>query len=174
MRCRRQLSPLLLALTLAATHGAEAQRPGLGGSAPDFSLVALDSSTIHLAALRGHPLIIVFWATWCTSCKQEFPALADLFKAHRDDGLLLLAVSSGGERVAKVRRFSEQLALPYPVLLDHKQKTAESYAAFGLPLTVFVDAAGLIRYRVQGPTTSGQLEAGLRAILPKKAESGEQ
>jgi peroxiredoxin len=168
MRDRRQVIPLLLVLTLAAAGRAGAQKLGPGGVAPDFSLTTLDSTTVHLAALRGHPIIINFWATWCRSCKQEMPELASRFRAHVDDSLVVLAVNSGIEKEAKVRSFTERLALPFPILLDHKQKTLTAYAAFGLPLTVFVDTAGAIRYRVQGPTSPHQLDAGLQAIMPKR------
>jgi peroxiredoxin len=167
MRDRRPVIPLLLVLTLAASHRAGAQQPGAGTPAPDFSLLALDSSTVRLTSLRGHPVVIAFWATWCKPCKEEMPALAALYQAHRGDGLVFLAVNSGLEKETRVRRFTEQLALPYPILIDRKQKTLTAYAAFGLPLTVFVDTAGFIRYRVQGPIDSGQIDAGLRTILPQ-------
>jgi peroxiredoxin len=153
-------------LTLIIGGQVDAQRPGSGTRAPDFTLPTLDSSTVHLAALHGHPVIIAFWATWCRPCQQEMPELASLYRAHLDDSLGLLAVNSGREKEAKIRRFVERLALPYPILLDHKQKTFMAYAAFGLPLTVSVDAAGLIRYRVQGPITPSQFDAGLQTILP--------
>jgi peroxiredoxin len=153
-------------LTLMAGGRATAQRPESGTRAPDFTLPTLDSSTVHLAALHGHPVIIAFWATWCHPCIEEMPELARLFRAHRDDSLFLLAVNSGVEKEARVRGFAARFALPYPILLDRKQKTLTTYAAFGLPLTVFVDTAGLIRYRVQGPINSSQVDTGLRVILP--------
>jgi cytochrome c biogenesis protein CcmG/thiol:disulfide interchange protein DsbE len=155
-------------LTLAAAFPAGAQRPGPGTPAPDFTLRALDSTTVRLAAFRGHPVIINFWATYCPPCIQEMPALGDRFRARRADSLVVLAINSGDEKERAIRRFTADMALPFPVLLDPGAKTADAYDVRGLPVTLFVDTAGVVRYRRDGPIQPGQLDAGLQAVIPNR------
>jgi cytochrome c biogenesis protein CcmG/thiol:disulfide interchange protein DsbE len=155
----------LCVLTLAAAFPAGAQRPGPGTPAPDFTLDALDSTTVHLAAFRGHPVVINFWATWCPPCIHEMPELATRFVKHREANLEVLAVNADGEKADKIRRFAAGMSLPFPLLLDPKIRTATAYGVIQLPVTVFVDSAGVIRRMHAGPIQPGELDAGLREIL---------
>ncbi len=160
------MRPLVTALLLSlGAMGASAQEPGAGTNAPDFTLSALDSTMVHLAELRGHPVIINFWATWCPPCIHEMPELATRFQAHREKGLVVLAVNADGEKEKKVRQFASGLALPFPVLLDPRIKVASAYGVIQLPVTIFVDSAGVIRRVHAGPIQPGELDAGLGEIL---------
>lgn len=152
-------------LTLGAVNRSGAQQAKAGASAPDFTLSALDSTTVHLAAFRGRPVIINFWATWCPPCIHEMPELATRFVKHRKAGLTVLAINADGEKAAKIRRFAAGLGLPFPVLLDPKLRTATAYGVIQLPATIFVDSAGVIRRVHAGPIQPGELDAGLEEIL---------
>ncbi|HET7603957.1 MAG TPA: TlpA disulfide reductase family protein [Gemmatimonadales bacterium] len=152
----------------AAMHGRmAAQQIKAGERAPDFTLAALDSSMVQLAAFRGRPVIINFWATWCPPCIHEMPELARRLEAHRDSGLEVLAVNADGEKPDKIRRFVAGLSLPFPALLDPKVRTATAYGVTQLPVTIFVDSAGIVRVVHAGPIQPSQLDAGVRAILPQ-------
>ena len=142
-----------------------AQQPTVGTQAPEFSLRALDSTTVDLAKLRGHPVIINFWATWCPPCIHEMPELATRFNEHQEAGLVVLAVNADGEKEKKIRQFATGLSLPFPVLLDPRIRTAMAYGVIQLPVTVFVDSAGVIRRVHAGPIQPAEIDAGLEEIL---------
>jgi cytochrome c biogenesis protein CcmG/thiol:disulfide interchange protein DsbE len=158
---------VILALTLGAVGRLGAQEARAGASAPDFTLSALDSTTVHLAAFRGHPVVINFWATWCPPCIHEMPELATRFAQHREANLEVLAVNADGEKADKIRRFAAGMSLPFPVLLDPRIKTAAAYGVIQLPVTVFVDSSGVIRRIHAGPIQSSALDAGVDEILGK-------
>ena len=160
----RRLAAVLV-LTLCAVSRIGAQEAKAGASAPDFTLSALDSSTVQLAAYRGHPVIINFWATWCPPCIHEMPELASRFAQHRDANLEVLAVNADGEKADKIRRFAAGMSLPFPVLLDPRIRTATAYGVIQLPVTIFVDSAGVIRRVHAGPIQPGELDAGVKEIL---------
>lgn len=162
---RRSLA-LVLMLNLSTASYSAAQQIKAGDLAPDFSLTALDSTVVHLAAFRGRPVIINFWATWCPPCIQEMPELARRFAQRGDANLAVLAVNADGEKPDKIRRFAAALALPFPVLVDPRVSTATAYGVIQLPVTVFVDTAGVMRIVHAGPLQPDQLDAGLRMILP--------
>ncbi len=157
---------LVLMLAVYPASYSAAQQAKVGASAPDFTLNALDSTTVHLAALHGRPVVINFWATWCRPCNNEMPELARRFAQHHEANLVVLAVNADGEPVDRIRRFASALSLPFPVLSDPKIRTATAYGVVRLPVTVFVDSAGIVRIVHAGPIQPSQLDAALRTILP--------
>ncbi len=159
-----------VALAWAAST-AGAQGVGPGRRAPEIKLKTLEGQTVRLSEFRGHPLIVTFWATWCPPCRDEFPALVAARERHRDAGLQVLAVNQldqelrGDPGKDNVRRFLAEFAVTFPVVLDPRASSREAYQVLAFPTTVFIDSAGVIRQRSQGPLTAGELERGLAAIL---------
>jgi peroxiredoxin len=157
--------PLFLSLVLACPRSASAQRVRVGSPAPDFTLPSLNGDSIHLADYRGHPVIINFWATWCPPCHAEMPSLAAAEREHRSSGLVVLAVNGDRESAAAMRRFTTQMELGFPLLLDARSRVNTAYAVRQLPVTVFVDSAGVVRSIVTGPIQPARFDRALRAIL---------
>ena len=152
-----------------AGHPATAQDlpPKIDNPAPALALAQLDGGTLDLVALRGRPVVVNFWATWCRPCRDEMPLLAARWRAHQSVGLEVLAVNSTDqERGKDVRRFVERLALPFPILLDKRGQMRERYALTTLPTTVFVDSAGVVRAVHSGALSPEQLDQALALILP--------
>lgn len=166
------LSLALLAGVLGlspAVPAAHAQdgKADIGALAPSISLKLLGGGSAALETLRGRPVLINFWATWCAPCRQEMPDLAAVRQAHQANGLEVLAVNlTDQERLKDVQAFVAELALPFPVLLDERGRARERYGIATLPTTYFVDTLGLVRGVHPGPLTSGALQKGLALILP--------
>lgn len=123
-----------------------------GKQAPPFSLVTLDGDPVSLEALRGQPVVLNFWATWCGPCAQEHPYLLSAADAWKARGVVFLGVLYGDEP-EKARAFLEKRGQAYPTLVDPDQHTAIDYGVAGVPETYFLDREGRIAYKATGPVT---------------------
>lgn len=148
---------------LAAVEG-EPQPGGLlqaGEQAPDFTMRLEDGRSLRLSDLRGGPVVINFWATWCGPCRLEMPELVKA--AQEDERLALLAVDVQEAR-APVEQFAAEFAMHLPIVLDSEGKLRNLYRVPGLPTTYFVDADGAIASVVIGPLTPQALAERLAEI----------
>ena len=163
---------LLVAVPPSGTAMVEGQaaRPEVGDSAPAISLDLLGGGQTSLGSLRGRPVLINFWATWCVPCRQEMPELAAAWQAQRASGLEVLAVNlTDQERLKDVEAFVAELAPPFPVLLDKRGRVRERYGLAALPTTYFIDSLGVVRAVHAAPLTRRALEQRLTLILPSAA-----
>jgi thiol-disulfide isomerase/thioredoxin len=159
----------LVAIVGVSSRPAVAQSTDLepGRLAPPFDLAGLDGGRVTLTEFRGRPVVINFWATWCTPCRVEMPMLIEAWQENRGQPLEIVAVNlTDQERGKDVRRFVEQLKLPFYVALDQRGRVRERYGLVSLPTTVFVDSAGTVRAVHAGPLSEHNLAEGLAAILP--------
>ena len=125
----------------------------------------LDGKVIRLADLRGRPVWVNFWATWCPPCQEETPVLRDLYESHRDEGLALIAISVQETTVEDVRAYVDRYDLGYTVGFDATSAIFHTYRAFGLPTQLFLDRDGVIRNVVLGPVTRDRAEQILAPLL---------
>lgn len=140
-----------------------AQAGGLlqaGEPAPDFALLLDDGRSLRLSDLRGQPVVINFWATWCGPCRLEMP---ELVKAALDKDFVLLAVDVQ-EAPEPVAAFAAEFQMNFPVVLDTEGKVRSLYRAPGLPTTYFVGKDGAISSLVVGPLTPQALAERLAEI----------
>jgi thiol-disulfide isomerase/thioredoxin len=136
-------------------------------------LRTLDGSQFNLAAQRGKVVLINFWGTWCEPCKQETPALGAAYLKLKDQGLQIVGVDlfdgerlqSRGER--EVRQFVTRYGATYPIALDETGQVARDYKLYPIPVSYFVDEAGMVRY-----IRIGQLQAGDVEILFRRLQAG--
>lgn len=131
------------------------QVPAEKSPAPDFQLQTLDGSSVKLSDLRGHPVLINFWATWCGPCQLEMPLIEQYYKKYNPD-LIVLAVNND-EPESDVQAFVTNHKLTFPVLLDPGAKVEDLYHVRAFPTTFFVDKSGTIRYQHIGILNEGQL-----------------
>ena len=135
--------------------------PQKGQPAPDFALRSLDGQVIRLSELRGHTVLVNFWATWCGPCRAEMPDLQAVYEQHKDD-LVLLAVNVEGTSAEEAQRlardFRDELGLTFPILLDSPDGAVfHQYKLKGLPDSFFVDRDGILREVSFGPMSRGTI-----------------
>ena len=115
--------------------------------APDFELATLGGKTVKLSDYRGKPVVLNFWASWCTPCRKEFPLLRKTLAAHHGD-FVLVGVNTNDPVESDGRSFAEQEKVPWPNGFDPGAVVARGYGVDPLPQTFFIDRDGKIRSRV--------------------------
>lgn len=140
-----------------------------GEPAPDFTLTDLEGKAHSLAAYRGRPVILYFWASWCPYCTNEMPQLNRVRAAYQDAGLEILAVNIL-EQAAKVRSVSRSLGIEYPVLLDEAGVVTRTFAVRATPTYVLIDREGVFRDVIVGSPREGVLKAKLEPLLARPQE----
>jgi len=130
-------------------------------SAPNFSLQDLEGATVTLSELRGRPVVINFWSTWCIPCKQEHPVLQRFASQNRD--ITFLGVVYQDER-AKVLRYLQQKGSTYRNLFDPTGSTSVDYAVTGVPETYFIDANGVIQHKTIAALNPMELQRRLQDL----------
>jgi len=155
------------ALPESAVSGGPPPSPKEGFTAPDFELISLTGEVISLSSLRGHPVVINLWASWCPPCKAEMPALEDIYLSYRDRGLQILAVNmTAQDSVEAAEAFVAENHLEFPVLLDMNGEVARRYRLRALPTTFFVASNGVIRkVAVGGPLSGVTLRTAVEDLL---------
>jgi peroxiredoxin len=138
--------------------------PAVGRPAPDFTLTTLDGQPFRLSDLRGTPVVINFWATWCGPCRNEMPSLQAA--ATRFDGEIVVVGVDQGEDAATVQAFVDELGVRFPIALDTEMAVGARYNVKGLPITYFVDAEGMIRHLWVGEMNSVILAEGIAKVWP--------
>ena len=142
-----------------------------GRAAPDFLLRQLGDEPLRLSDFQGRPVIVNFWATWCSTCRAETPDLIELYEEHLDDGLVMLGVNLR-ENEDSVAEFVEDFGIPYPIVFDRSGEVAGTWRIGGpnrgVPSTYFIDSAGVVRKVVFGLVTESLADEGLALILPSK------
>lgn len=150
---------------LAASFGRdphEIRTPMIGRPAPAFALRDVTTSEeLSLAALRGTPVVINFWATWCVPCLQEHAALVSTAASRGSDVQFIGVVYD--DTPERVREFLQQHGRAYPSLLDEHGRTAIAYGVYGVPETFFVNRSGVIAAKHTGALTTTLLTRNLEA-----------
>lgn len=134
--------------------------PLVGRPAPPFALREVGTgNTINLAQLRGRPVILNFWATWCGPCYEEHPTLVANARSLQPNVQFLGVVFQDTED--KIQKFLRERGDAYPTVVDDAGKTAIAYGVGGVPETFFLDRDGVIRAKFVGPLNTELLQANL-------------
>ena len=135
-----------------------------GTEAPDFTLKSTSGASVTLSALRGHPVVIAFFASWCQPCEEELPVLQQFAQADR--GRLRVIGVSYQDLPSDTAAFVRRLRVTFPALLeDPSGPVAQRYGIRGIPQTVFVDSRGIVRGRVYGQTSRRALAPAVDDLL---------
>ncbi len=146
--------------TAVVDQGAQSGAFRVGDTAPNFWLQLEDGRYVRLSDLKGKPVVINFWATWCPPCRAEMP---EFVKTAADEDLIVLAINDGEDRKA-VEEFAAAFGMTMPVVLDRDGMLNERYLVQGLPTTYFIDSQGKLSSMVVGQITPEALDARLAAI----------
>jgi cytochrome c biogenesis protein CcmG/thiol:disulfide interchange protein DsbE len=166
------LMPLLLLAgwaMLLSSRSPSASGAQIGLAAPNFALTDLDGNPLRLADLRGRPVIVNFWASWCGPCVEEFPLLRSAQAAHRADGLAVIGVVFRDNSEA-ARDFMERMGAAWPAAMDPGEQVAQGFGIHAPPETFFIDRDGVVRGRQIGQLSGADLERQLALILATSPE----
>lgn len=161
------LATLGLGLAPAARAGDASSPPPGQGREVDFTLKDLNGRTVHLKDLRGHPLIIDFWATWCPPCRKQLPELKKIYQRYRSRGLRVVGVacdSIKGDGPEAVTDFVKEYKLDYPILIG-TDEVVDGFDVQGIPATFFVTRQGRVLARMDGAGANGELSDATRNLL---------
>lgn len=117
--------------------------------APSFSLKDLDGKETSFSELKGKPLLLFFWGSFCPACKEDIVLLQEF--AHQMGDLLgVFTIAVDGEKEKRVRRIVRDLKITLPVLLDAKERVARLYGVKVIPTAILVDRDGILQGMVVG------------------------
>jgi peroxiredoxin len=138
--------------------------PAVGHPAPDFTVTDIQGQRFKLSELRGTPVVLNFWATWCPPCRAELPEMQA--GSERLAGQVAIVGVNQGETHEEVKTFVEQMGLTFPMPMDKDMGVSRTYGVRSLPTTFFVDRTGVIRHVQMGALTEATLAQHLRQIYP--------
>lgn len=142
--------------------------PGQSGSyllnhpAPDFELKTLDGQRVRLQDLRGKPVLLSFFASWCGPCRRELPSVVKLHEEFKGQGLQVFGVNDEGKGTA--RSFAEKAGLTFPILDDGNAKAARLYRVRSIPTAFLIDKDGKIVRFLNGGRDYESLRAALKTV----------
>lgn len=131
----------------------------LDNPAPDLPLKTLDDQPFKLFDLKGKPVVVNFWATWCPPCVREMPTLEKFAQDHPEVIVLAVADPSDGQTIEDIRAFLEAYYLDSLMIgLDQNGMLRLNFYAFQLPMTFVLDSEGIVRFRQIGEVTREDLD----------------
>lgn len=132
----------------------------------DFTLKDMHGADVRLADYEGRPLLINFWATWCPPCLHEIPYFVELADKYRDDGLVILGISTD-DTAEQIKPYADELKMNYPVLVGLGEPHVERVfgAMWAIPVTIFVKKDGTVCKRHQGTQSKDFFEDHIKALL---------
>ncbi|HEX8228807.1 MAG TPA: redoxin domain-containing protein [Chloroflexia bacterium] len=135
--------------------------PTLNSEAPDFTLRNLAGEEVKLSDLRGKPVMINFWATWCAPCRVEIPEIVKMYQeTHAEGNYEVLGVATSSS-VETVKAFSQEFDMRFPLLPDDGNHITNLYHVLPIPTTFFIDKDGIIRQTHVGPVDRAMMEKWL-------------
>lgn len=132
---------------------------------PSYAFVSLEGEELSAASLRGKVVLVNFWATWCTPCRVEMPALQRMHERHAADGFVVVGLAVDRASTAAVRDFVRERGVTYPIAHVGAEAEALFGGVRGYPMSFLLDRDGRIRHTVIGPVAPLSLEPAVRRLL---------
>jgi len=164
----RRLTPaFVLALALAAPKPAWAASPRVGTLAPDFKLQSTSGHTMSLSGLRGHVVVLNFFATWCPPCRAETPDIVAAAKKYAGSDVVFFGVDDR-EQMPLVQVWAKGKGVRFPLVMDATGSVEEMYDVRAIPTTYILDRNGVIRYRQLDQLEPSTLTSALDAVVANR------
>ncbi len=155
---------------LRAPEGAAPVSAQKKSVAPDFSLTSLDGHDVHLSDYKGKVVLVDFWATWCSPCREEIPRFIEWQQKYAAEGFQTIGISMD-DTASPVREFYRQFNVNYPVIMGD-ERVAQAYGGvLGLPVNVLVGRDGRVVAKYIGMTDLRELQASVERALREKADA---
>lgn len=160
----------ILAVLAWGLINTNATRPEVGQTAPDFDVEFFDGygwenrSVANLAEMRGRPVVLNFWASWCVECRYETDVLEQAWQQYRDDGVVFLGVAYADVEPNSIA-YMEEFGVTFPHAPDLGTDISQEYEITGVPETFFIDRNGVIRHVQIGPVSQQMLDELMPQLL---------
>ncbi len=137
--------------------------------APDFTVVDADGKDVKLSDMKGKPVVLNFWASWCPPCKAEMPEFDKVFGELGGDIVFMMVDMTDGERETAETgaEYVREQGFSFPVYFDTSQEAAYAYGVRSIPTTVFIDGEGYVVTGAEGQIDEGTLRTGIGMITEK-------
>jgi len=135
----------------------------IGKEAPDFSLSDIRGKQVSLSEFKGKVIILDFFASWCSPCRQEVPDFVELQKTYGDEGLAIIGVALVSTGDAK--NFAEEFGINYPVLVDDAKASSLYGPIRSIPTTFIIDKEGKIVKMYIGFRAKNVFESDIKKLL---------
>ena len=132
---------------------------------PAYAFVSLDGEELSAESLRGKVVLVNFWATWCTPCRVEMPALQRMHERHAPAGFVVVGLAVDRASTQAVRDFVRERGVTYPIAHVGSEAEALFGGVRGYPMSFLLDRTGKIRHTVIGPVAPLSLEPAVRRLL---------
>jgi len=144
----------------------------VGEVAPNFTSVDLQGNKVGLSDFRSRPVLLTFWATWCTVCKDELPALQGLQQRYSGSGLKVLAVNYRETSNERMRQYLAGINVNLQSVIDPGAAIASAYGVdIGLPVNVLVDRAGHVARIMVGEFPIASIDTAVNQVVAETATS---
>ncbi|MBR6647540.1 MAG: TlpA family protein disulfide reductase, partial [Clostridia bacterium] len=132
---------------------------------PDFTIYDANGNKVRLSDFAGKPIILNFWASWCTPCKKEMPDFNEKYLEYGDDIQFLIVDFAKDDSIEAAKEYVSEMGFEFPVYFDTDGDAASVYEIFALPTTILFDADGNIVERYRGTISAETLQSGIDKIL---------
>lgn len=133
---------------------------------PDFTVYDREGNPVKLSDMKGRPVVINFWTSWCYACTKELPAFEEAYTEYKDDVVFMMINKFDGNRenTTSLNNFLDEKGYTFPVYLDTTKEAYTNMRVYGIPMTFFVDAEGNQIAHASGELTKEELISGIKMI----------
>ncbi|MDR2964490.1 MAG: redoxin domain-containing protein [Treponema sp.] len=134
--------------------------------APDFSVLDIDGNVVKLSDMKGKPVVLNFWASWCPPCKTEMPDFDKVYKELGQDVqfMMICLVDGSRETIESGKAYIAKEGFYFPIYFDTKQEAVYAYGIRSIPTTFFIDSKGFVIAGTQGAISESTLRRGIELI----------
>ncbi|MBI3754240.1 MAG: TlpA family protein disulfide reductase [Deltaproteobacteria bacterium] len=169
--CNLRLVTFILLFTVITGCGQKAEEDGIrkalpkeGDVAAQFSLRLLNGKKFRLEDMKGRPVVVNFFASWCRPCRTEAPVLQRVYETYKDKGMVFIGIAIE-DKEAKVAAYVKEFGIAFPVGIDATGNIAEAYKIYGIPKTFIMDKHGRFSYIRMGEITEADLIKEIEKVV---------